>query len=147
VHENPSTPAIAPIDNTPVADDTRHDSLPGIDVDSALENLNCDLPAFKSLLLSFYRQCKNCSEEIATLLAEGDIEKARELAHGIKGSSGYISAWKLCEEARSMDEACKTGDLDVALEQMTPFCTSLEEVLGGIAEIEKSGEPNRPEAS
>ncbi|TNF98605.1 MAG: Hpt domain-containing protein [Gammaproteobacteria bacterium] len=125
---------------------TRQDSLPGIDIDSALESLNCDLPTFKRLLLQFHKQCMNSSEEMTTFLTEGDIEQARELAHGIKGSSGYMCASKLCKEARAMEEACKTGDLEVAMEQMIPFCISLEEVLGGIAEIEKSEATNRPEA-
>jgi two-component system, sensor histidine kinase and response regulator len=116
----------------------RQGSLPGIDIDSALENYKCDLPTFKKILLKFYKQCMNSSEEMATFLTEGDIEKARELAHGIKGSSGYMCAWKLCEEAKVMEEACKTGNLDVALEQMTSFCTSLDEVLGGIAKIEQN---------
>ena len=112
-----------------------------------MKNLKCDWSTFKKILWSFYKQRRNSSEEIGTLLARGAIEEAREIAHGIRGSSGYIGAWKLHQEATTMEEACMTDDMDVAMEQMKQFCLSLDEVIGGIEGLgeceatDQSGEP------
>jgi signal transduction histidine kinase/CheY-like chemotaxis protein/HPt (histidine-containing phosphotransfer) domain-containing protein len=137
---------MAHIKFSPAVGEHRSDSLPGFDIDDALKNLKCDLPTFKKILLTFYRQRRDSGEEITTLLARGAIEQAGELAHGIKGSSGYLGAWRLYHEAAAMEEACETGDLDVAVEQLKRFCLSLEEVIGGLEGLDEDGVTNLPEA-
>jgi signal transduction histidine kinase/CheY-like chemotaxis protein/HPt (histidine-containing phosphotransfer) domain-containing protein len=137
---------MAHIKFSPAVGEYRSDSLPGFDIDDALKNLKCDLPTFKKILLTFYRQRRDSGEEITTLLARGAIEQAGELAHGIKGSSGYLGAWRLYHEAAAMEEACETGDLDVAVEQLKRFCLSLEEVIGGLEGLDEDGVTNLPEA-
>jgi HPt (histidine-containing phosphotransfer) domain-containing protein len=123
---------MAQIKKSPVPDEHEHNSLPGIDTDGAMKNLKCDWSTFKKILWSFYTQRCHSSEEMGTLLARGAIGEAREIAHGIRGGSGYLGAWKLHQEAAAMEEACMTGDLDIAKQQMTSFRLSLEEVIGGI---------------
>ena len=130
-------PAPARITSSTTIDQHQHDSLSGIDADGAMKNLKCDWPIFKKILGSFYRQRRNNSEEIGKLLARGAIEEAREIAHGIRGSSGYIGAWKLHQEATAMEEACVTGDIDVAIAQMTQFRLSLDEVISGIEGLDE----------
>ena len=130
---------------SPTVGEHRHDSLPGFDIDGALENLKCDLPTFKKILVTFYRQRRNCGAEITALLARGAIEQAGDVAHGIKGSSGYLGAWRLYHEAAAMEAACGTGDSDVAMEQLKRFCLSLDEVIGGLEGLEEDGAPNPPE--
>jgi HPt (histidine-containing phosphotransfer) domain-containing protein len=56
--------------------------------------------------------------------------------HGIAGSSGYLGALTLYQEARLMEEACKTGDLDVVIGHLPSFRRSFEEVMGGLAALE-----------
>ena len=108
-----------------------------------MKNLKCDWSTFKKILWSFYKQRWNSSEEIGTLLARGAIEEAREIAHGIRGSSGYIGAWKLHQEATAMEEACMTDDIDIAMEQMTQFRLSLDEVIGGIEGLDECEETDQ----
>jgi CheY-like chemotaxis protein/HPt (histidine-containing phosphotransfer) domain-containing protein len=146
LHKDLPSPEMAHIKCSPAAGEYRSDSLPGFDIDDALKNLKCDLPTFKKILLTFYMQRRNSGEEITTLLARGNIEQAGELAHGIKGSSGYLGAWGLYHEAAAMEEACETGVLDVAMEQLERFCLSLEEVIGGLEGLEEDGVTNLPEA-
>lgn len=96
--------------------------------------------------MTFYRQRRNSGEEITTLLARGAIEQAGDLAHGIKGSSGYLGAWRLYHEAAAMEEACETGDADAAMEQLKRFRLSLDEVIGGLEGLEEDSATNLPEA-
>ena len=139
VQEGPVSPEMVRAKRSPAVDGDRHDTLPGIDADGAMKNLKCDWSTFKKILLSFYKQRWNCSEEIDVLLARGAIEEAREIAHGIRGSSGYLGAWQLHQEATAMEEACLTGDLDVAMEQLTQFRLSLDEVISGIEGLDERG--------
>ncbi|MEN8133394.1 MAG: ATP-binding protein [Pseudomonadota bacterium] len=144
--ETPASPVMVRTERSPAVDEHWHDALPGIDADSAMKELKCDWPTFKKILWSFYKQRWNSSTEIGALLARGAIEEAREIAHGIRGSSGYLGAWKLHQEATAMEEACMTGDLDVAVEQMTQFRLSLEEVISGIKGLDEPGPGKQSEA-
>jgi len=130
---------VVPTGNPRTVEGSQQDLLPGIDVDGALENLKCDLPTFKQILMTFYRQRRNNCDEITTLLAQGDIKQARELIHGIRGSSGYLGAWKLHHETVAMEDACKVDDLDVAKELLSNFRLCFEEVMGGLEELAERG--------
>jgi signal transduction histidine kinase/chemotaxis response regulator CheB len=125
----------------------RQDVLPGFAVDRALENLQCDLPTFRKILLTFYGQRKNNCREIDKLLGQGDIEAARELLHGIAGSSGYLGASKLYQEARVIEEACKSGDVDIVMELMPRFRQRFDEVMDGLAGLEAQEVANRSAGS
>ena len=135
--EKTTAPDVESIKHLPVAEEPRHDSLPGIDIDGALKNLKCDFPAFKQILLTFYRQRRNNCEEITELLAREDIEQAGDLVHALRGSSGYMGASKLHHEAVAMEEACKSGDKDVAMDQLSRLRLSFEEVMDGLNRLEK----------
>ena len=130
--DNYTMPGAAPVKHLPADDGAQYDSLPGIDIDGALKNLKCDLPVFRQILLTFYRQRRNNYEEITTLLARGDVERAEDLVHGIKGSSGYLGAWKLYHEAVALEDAFKAGDLDVAMELLSQFGLCFQEVMDGL---------------
>ena len=129
----------------PAAETSRQDELPGFDIDRTLANLQCDLPTFKNILLTFYRQRKNNCREIDKLLAQGEIEAARDLLHGIAGSSGYLGASRLYQEARGIEEACNAGDIDVVMERLPRFRQCFDEVMDGLAGLEAQGVMNPPE--
>lgn len=146
VQEDLVPPGTARMKLSPAVDEHQYDSPSGIDADGAMKNLKCNWSTFKKILWSFYKQRCNSSEEIGALLARGAIEEAREIAHGIRGGSCYLGAWKLHQEATAMEEACMTGDLDVAMEQMTQFRLSLDEVIGSIKGLDEQGLTRQSEA-
>jgi two-component system sensor histidine kinase/response regulator len=117
------------------------ETLPGIDIADARKNLNCDWVSFKKILGTFHSQNKNGCREIEVLLEQGAIEEARELAHKIKGGSGYISAWRLFREAGIMEDVCGADNYGAAIKQLPQFCESLDEVIDSIAGLD---EPNKP---
>ena len=129
----------------PAAEKSRQAVLPGFAIDRTLENLQCDLPTFKNILLTFYRQRKNNYREIDNLLAQGEIEAARGLLHGIAGSSGYLGASRLYQEARMIEAACNTGNIDDVMELMPRFRQRFDEVMDGLAGLEAQGVMNPPE--
>ena len=143
VQNDPAPPRGVHLNTSRVPDDFRRDSLAGIDTDGAMKNLNCDWSAFRRILKSFYKQRSNCCKEMDTLLARGALEEAREIAHGIRGSSGYIGAWKLRQEAKAMEEACITGNLDAAMAQLIQFRPKFDEVIRSIEMLDEY-DLNRP---
>ena len=137
MHEEPAQieqPHIMPF---AAVDGDRHFSLPGFDVHGAMKNLNCDLSTFKKILSTFYRQRRNNYEEIATLMASGDIDKAKILIHGIKGSSGYLGANKLHHAAITMEEAIEASDLDIMEERLCLFRQVFDEVMDGLSKLQQ----------
>jgi len=136
-HEKHAIPAMK--QPAPDIEKSQQDLLPGFAIDRTLENLQCDLTTYKNILLTFYRQRKNNCKEIDNLLAQGDIEQAREFLHGIAGSSGYLGASKLYQEARVIEEACKTADINVVMELMPQFRQRFEEVMDALARLEGQG--------
>ena len=136
-HENRAIPQ--KMQPAPMVDRSRQDLLPGFAIASALENLQCDLPAYKQVLLTFYRQRRNNYEEITTSLVRGDIEQARDLLHGIKGSSGYLEARKLHHAAMALEEALGTAAPDRITERLSLFRLSFAEAMDGLGRTEAQG--------
>ena len=58
-----------------------------------------------------------------------------------------MGAWKLHQQAMAMEEACMTGDLAVAMEKLTPFRQSLDEVINSIEGLGEPGLTIQPEVS
>jgi HPt (histidine-containing phosphotransfer) domain-containing protein len=132
VQADHAAPETAVLYGTRASDASQQDLLPGIDIETGLHNLRCDLISFKKILTTFYRQRRSNCEEIAAALARGDIDTAREILHGIAGSSGYLGAMELYQETLAMSEACRSGDAAVALERLPRFRASFEEVMNGL---------------
>jgi response regulator RpfG family c-di-GMP phosphodiesterase len=116
-------------------DESRSVRLPGIDIEGAMKNLNCDWPAFRQILFTFYSSQKNRKEEIESSIDRGSIFETREIAHLIRGASGYVGAWKLHHEAAALEEACKTGKIDVVKEQVRSFSRGMDEVIAGLERL------------
>lgn len=113
------------------------ESLPGIDVTAAMNRLHCDWSAFRRILLTFYRNRAGSIDQLYELLDRGALAEARDIAHGIKGSSGIIGASKLCREANVLQDACESGDREIAMAQLAPFRQSLDEVIDGLARLQE----------
>jgi signal transduction histidine kinase/DNA-binding response OmpR family regulator len=138
-------PAAMPGRRRPAHTGDDHHRFPGFDIDYALDNLKCDLPTFEKILLTFYRQRSHSGDEIAELLERGEVEAAGDIAHSIKGSSGYLGAWRLHHEAAALEKACASGDSVIALEQLAQFRQGLDEVIDGMKGL-KSGTADGSEA-
>jgi HPt (histidine-containing phosphotransfer) domain-containing protein len=119
-------------------EEAQNGSLPGFDIDGAMKNLQCDLQTFKRILLTFYRQRKDNYNEITNFLSQGDIEHVSDIVHGIKGSCGYLGAWRLYNEAADMQKACESGDISAVEDKLLRFQASFKEVMDGLKRLDAS---------
>jgi len=69
---------------------------------------------FQMLLDTFIADSEAKVEEIGGIIAGGDPEALRQVAHSIKGSSGNVCATALSEIARQLEAMGKDGDVSGA---------------------------------
>lgn len=121
-----------------MTEDTIPASLPGINLDDGMERVRGKWPTYKRLLMLFYKEYKTCGDTMTSLLEQGDFEKAMILAHSLKGVGGTIGAQRFYKQAALMESACRSGSEEAATAQLTPFRNSLDEVINGLATLDKS---------
>ncbi|KJU83402.1 multi-sensor hybrid histidine kinase [Candidatus Magnetobacterium bavaricum] len=119
------------------------ETLPGIDVESALKRLKGNKQLFRKLLIGFSKKYASITEEIRSEIQEGDLNAAALVAHTIKGISGNISANGVCKAAGELELAIKEkkkerylsllSNLDKALKQVFESLKTLEQ--GNIAQM------------
>lgn len=71
---------------------------------------------FQMLIDTFISDSEAKIVEIGGVIASGDAEALRQVAHSIKGSSGNVCATALSEVARQLEAMGKDGDITGAPE-------------------------------
>ncbi|MBF0467941.1 MAG: response regulator [Desulfamplus sp.] len=110
------------------------ESLPGIDVKSALKRLNGNKKLYRQLLLDFARNYALVTEEIREHLDKQDLNSAERIAHTIKGVGGNLAADGIYNAARDLEYAIveKTGNYDELLSGlnnvMRPLLASINRI-------------------
>lgn len=79
------------------------------DKESALKRVGSKEDRLKKLIELFLRDLPEKRESLINQLKEGDFERAREIAHAIKGMAGNLSANKLMATAAEIEHSCKNG--------------------------------------
>jgi len=85
-------------------------ALEGFDYDTALERASGDAGFLKLLLAEFVKSCAGTGDGIVDALAGGDLAKAGQLAHTLKGVSGNLGAMPLCRASDALMAAARRGD-------------------------------------
>jgi two-component system, sensor histidine kinase and response regulator len=115
------------------------ESLPGIDVNKAMERLNGNHRLYRSLLFEFHRDYAEVTQTIRSKLTgsrKDDLESVKRLAHTVRGMAGNISALRLFDAAVAFDNGLK-GDTVVADRVLEEFETALDEVMAAIDTIKQ----------
>ncbi len=122
------------------------DTLPGIDLETALPRLMNNEALFKKLLVSFRGRFINITEEIRTALEQGDRETAERTAHTIRGAAGNLSAMEVSTSAAKLETAICNGEdgrirglLDDLSQTLIPVLESATLFTGDMVPL-----PNRP---
>ena len=105
------------------------ETLPGINLQTALKLVAGNKRLFKKMLLEFADSCRDAPQEISALLAQGDIIGASRLAHTIKGNAGIIGAPGLHHAACLLEDSLKENDMEKQEEALALFCKELLLVL------------------
>ncbi len=118
------------------------ESLPGIDVQSALERLMGNRKLFNRLLGNFLNEYANAAEQIRSSLGSEDSESARRLVHTFKGVSGNLSATELYAIAVALETEIRNGNREAAadlLVQLEEAFKTLKEAAVRSSSGEESG--------
>ncbi len=79
--------------------------IEGLDLDTALDNLDGDQQLYLEILRIFIQTQANTAIDIENALKNGDLALARRQAHTIKGSAGNIGATRLLELSIVLEQA------------------------------------------
>lgn len=125
--------------------------FPGIDIDKGLGFVRGKEENLLKVMRKFITEQTSAADDIRAALSDSDQETAHRLAHTLKGHAGLLGAARLQEDAKELEFALKEeggGDSAALIEKMEK---SLQEVLGGLAQLESeqetAGEENPVPAS
>ena len=113
------------------------ESLPGLDISSALDRLKGNKLVLNRLLRKFAENYKDSSRDLKQALEQGDTKTAQEIAHSIKGVAGNLSAEKLYGAALRLERAIRQEDRHDYQTSLDAFDKALAEVLQSIRTIDR----------
>ena len=80
-------------------------ALTGVDVADGLQRTMGNSALYRRLLIQFAETRYAAADEIATLLARGEIDQARKAVHAMKGLAANLGAHELSEQAAAIESA------------------------------------------
>jgi two-component system, sensor histidine kinase and response regulator len=89
-------------------------SLGGAELDQAIRAMGGDCGRYVRLLRDFLVRHQGDAAHIEALLAEGQSEEARRVAHGLKGAAGSLGLARLQAAASELDAALRHDSRDAA---------------------------------
>ncbi len=103
--------------------------IDGINIQEGLARYSDDEKAYKRILLLFSESYGNSLDEMEAFLERGELQRAKHLAHTVKGSSGVIGAKRLYERMRNLEAAISEknwkNQLTHAKEEMKKIISAL----------------------
>ncbi|NDV27472.1 response regulator [Desulfovibrio sp. JC010] len=115
--------------------DVLPDSLPGIDIQSALQRMLGRTKLLRTMLGDFEADYSDSAERLRWLLESGKERQAAVLAHTIKGVSGNFSAYSLHRVCGELERAITDNNLYAVRPLLDSYETELQIVLGSIANL------------
>ncbi|NOX33494.1 MAG: response regulator [Deltaproteobacteria bacterium] len=86
-------------------------ALPGLNIDDALKFIGLPKPVFKKILINFFHNHKETSQQFEIKAQKEDVEGLFHLAHKIKGACANIGAHPLQKACQKLESACMESDL------------------------------------
>lgn len=78
-------------------------AIPGLDAAMGLKSMLGKLPRYWELLKTYIRTHRDDLSTVRSLLEQGEREKARQIVHSLKGSSGAVGAMEVHRLATELD--------------------------------------------
>jgi PAS domain S-box-containing protein len=120
-------------------------TLPGVDAAFGLRNLRGNVQAYLDLLGTFMQNHVADMDEVRRLLAAGDVQSARRVAHNLKGAAGTLGLNGLAAVAVEVEQGVLAGMAPVDLEPRLKAVQVISDMLlAALAKIPKSVEVSRP---
>ena len=120
---------LSPGEHHPEPPEILPDTLPGLDVLSGLTLLGGNTGLYRKLVIEFGRSQGARTENLREALAEGDLYRARNVIHALKGVAGNIGATALHSVASDLETACAKGAAALAGEIFPVLAARVAEVM------------------
>lgn len=119
--------------------------IPGLDSKQGLHAVRDKLPTYQRLLLSFAGSHAGDFAQMRALLAGGNAEEARRLAHSIKGAAATLGATRVFETAAAVDHAIREEKTrDEVLPLIDSCATAYQALRDALAELPDAAPVNEP---
>lgn len=99
-----------------------------IDIKDALERVQDDVELLIELFEIFQEDFEMKLDILTAAVDGGDVEKVREIAHGLKGATGNISAVHMHQNCKEIEAMAKDGSLDGVKMKVEALATQYAEV-------------------
>ncbi|MBF0399000.1 MAG: response regulator [Desulfobacterales bacterium] len=109
--------------------------ISGIDIPAGIKRLGGNKKLFKKLLIEFYIEYANTSQEIKNAIEQEDSNLAIRLAHTFKGVAGNLSATKLYHTTNELETIIKENQVEDYERILNSFESSLNEVIGALKQF------------
>jgi two-component system sensor histidine kinase/response regulator len=129
-----ATPAAAPevrTDGLPV-------SLPPFDISTALQRINGKRALLRNLILTFGNEFGQAIPDLNRLVADGDVESARRIAHTLKGAAASVGLRDVAEAARTIEERIRQTDAQTLQTMISTLDGVLKPALAAAATLHQS---------
>jgi CheY-like chemotaxis protein len=103
---------------------------PGIDIPAALERLGGHGALLNRLLNLFIQDFGASLQHIEEAIASGDLDRAAQLVHKVRGAAGNLSATGLFDAAGALEERLRAPELSLPV-LLADFAKAHQEVLAG----------------
>lgn len=105
----PEAPSTAGTDPPPSADSAGPPSLPGFDLSRALRQVAGNRRLLERIVGEFFDNNTGTARRLEELLAAGDREQARFLAHTLKGEALAVAAVEVADAAEALERSLSGG--------------------------------------
>jgi histidine phosphotransfer protein HptB len=108
-----------------------------IDLPDVMERVKYDKELLLELLDIFQEDFQKKRQVLVDAVAAGNIEKVKETAHSIKGSSGNISAKPMHTSCLKLEQLAKSGTTTGMSDLITVIDSQFEQVKAYAAKLKK----------
>ncbi len=107
-------------------------SLPGLDFDKGVNNLEGNAELYRKLLGVFFKDYEGAAEKIRASITAGDRSGAILLSHTIKGVAGNLAAFDLQKSAFNLENGLVSGNALNLDSLLADFSNRLDKVMASI---------------
>jgi PAS domain S-box-containing protein len=111
------------------------ESMPGIDMTTALKRLMGNRKLLDKLLGDFVHNYAGISGQIRAALALGDLALAQRLVHTIKGVAGNLSAIRVFNTAQELESAIQQGERTSIDAGINKLDEGMQVIVGGLKSL------------
>ncbi|GAK61392.1 multi-sensor hybrid histidine kinase [Candidatus Vecturithrix granuli] len=115
--------------------------LPGLDPASGLARVGQNQNLYCDLLDKFQTTYTHKSKEIQALLEQGDLEKAAQMIHGLKGVAGNLGAHDVFRIAQQLETSIKQGGREQYIRLAENLTQAIAILLSSIVRLKQENPP------